>query len=207
MIYGVVPCSGASRRMGRPKATLQIGGRTFVQAVVDSLLAGGCDEVLVVVAEDEHLQDAAERTGARVLVNPDPGDGPITSLRLALKSLPAEAKGILYLPVDHPLVSPTTVSALLSAARPTSPALVLPMLGDERGHPSYMGRSLFDELLDPALEGGARIVVHRHLDEAILIPVDDAGVRADLDTPQAYADAAGLRTDKLHGPASLGGAS
>ena len=192
MIYGVVPCSGASRRMGRPKATLQLGEKTFVQAVVDVLLEGGCDEVWVVVAQSDELIQAAEQTGARVLVNPDPGDGPITSLRLAIRALPAEVDGIVYLPVDHPLVSSSTVREIISSARATSAPLVIPMLGEDRGHPSYLGRPLFEELLDPELEGGARIVVHRHLADATLLPVSDTGVRADLDTPEAYS--AALRT-------------
>jgi len=193
--------------MGRPKATLQIGGRTFVQAVVDLLREGGCDDVVVVVPEDAHLEHAAAQTSAQLLVNPDPGDGPITSLRLAIRSLPAQAQGVVYLPVDHPLVSPSTVSEILSHARATCPPLVLPMLGDDRGHPSYMGRALFDELLDPALEGGARIVVHRYLGEAVLLPVDDSGVRQDLDTPEAYAAALGLPTDAAQGSVAAGEAS
>ena len=41
MTPGIVLAAGASSRMGRPKALLQIGQRTFVRAVLDALRDGG----------------------------------------------------------------------------------------------------------------------------------------------------------------------
>lgn len=189
-IAGVVPAAGASARMGRPKALLDLGGRSFVHRVVGSLADGGCDPVLVVVARgDDAVAAEARAAGARALVNPDPGEGPVTSLRLALAHLDAGVDAIAYLPVDHPLVTPATVALLLAEARAAGAPLTLPMRGARRGHPAIFGRALFAELADPGLAGGARTVVHRHLAEARLVAVDDPGVIADIDTPEAYAAA------------------
>lgn len=186
---GVVPSAGASRRMGRSKALLHLEGRSFLHHVVRALMEGGCDPVLVVVAEgDEALLDEAHRTGARTLVNADPGEGPITSLRLAIGALGDTVDGIAYLPVDHPLVLPATVARLLAAARHSQALLTLPMHGPKRGHPPVFRTGIFHELVDPSLEGGARIVVHRHLADACLVETEDAGVIADIDTPELYAE-------------------
>lgn len=184
---GVVPSSGASSRMGRDKGLLPIGGGTFLRRTVRTLSDGGCDPVLVVVAEGEDtLAEEASAAGAHVLFNPDPGDGPITSLRLALSSLPASIGGVAYLPVDHPLVSTDTVRRLLDRARAAEAALTLPLYGTKRGHPAVFGRALFAELMDPDLESGAKTVVHRHLSEATLVEVQDEGVVIDIDTPAMY---------------------
>ena len=185
MIAGIVPCAGASVRMGRPKALLSIRGRTFVQAVVDALSGGGCEPVLSVVSDDPLIADAARATGARVLTNQDPGEGPITSMRLALAEL-EDTEGVIYLAVDHPCVRAETVATLLDAARSTDAPLVIPTYEGERGHPSFFRESLFQELMDPTLEGGARTVVHRHLDRAELVAVPDPGVRMDIDTTTEY---------------------
>jgi len=187
VIAGVVPCAGASVRMGRPKALLGHEGQTFVELVTRSLRDGGCDSIVIVVPEDRALREAAEATGAVVLTNPDPGEGPITSLRLAIRSLARECRGVIYHPVDHPLVRSASVSAVRRAAR-TRPPLVVPVLREERGHPTYFDAQLFPELLDPDLEGGARTVVHRHLHRAVLLPLADEGVLADIDTPELYAE-------------------
>jgi molybdenum cofactor cytidylyltransferase len=185
---GVVPGAGASRRMGRPKALLELAGRPFVHHVVRALAEGGCDPVLVVVAEgDDQVTEAAQDAGAQVLANPDPGEGPITSLRVAIAALDDTVPGIAYLPVDHPAVKPETVARLLAEARRSSAALTVPMYGPKRGHPGIFEASLFPELLDPSLTGGARIVVHRHLADACLVEVEDPGVVTDVDSPEAYA--------------------
>jgi CTP:molybdopterin cytidylyltransferase MocA len=177
--------------MGRPKALLPVGGETFLQRTVGALRGGGCSPVLVVVAEGEaRLAAEAERAGARVLFNPEPGEGPITSLRLAIATLDASVPGIAYLPVDHPMVRAETVARLLDAARAHGTPLTLPTHRGERGHPAIFSAALFAELTDPALVGGARTVVHRHLARATKLEVDDPGVLVDIDTPDAYAQVA-----------------
>lgn len=185
---GVVPAAGASRRMGSPKGLLDLDGVPFVRHVVGSLAAGGCVPVLVVTAPgDRATASAAADAGARVLVNPDPGEGPITSLRLAIAELAgSDAAYLAYLPIDHPRVSAATVAALLAAVRAHRPPLALPVHRGSRGHPALFARTLFAELSDPGLGGGARTVVHRHLEDALLVETEDPGVLLDVDTPDEY---------------------
>ena len=177
-VAGVIPCAGASTRMGRSKALLDAGGRSFLSATVGALVGGGCDPVVVVVGPGQ--ADEARRAkaaGAAVLENPDPGEGPITSLRLALAVLAGSVEGVAFLPVDHPQVRPETVAALVDAFLGGEAPLVLP--------------TLFPALAEAGLEGGARSVVHAHLDTATLLAVDDPGVVTDIDTPDAYRKAFG----------------
>ena len=49
-----------------------------------------------------------------MLENPDPAEGPIASLRVALAALGSEVEGVAFLPVDHPLVAPETVAKLVA---------------------------------------------------------------------------------------------
>ena len=193
---GVVPASGASRRMGQPKAALELKGRSFIQLVVDALSGGGCDEVIVVVPEHEgSIESAARETGARLLVNSNPGEGPITSLRLAIESLPDDVEAVAWLPLDYPLVDASIVRTLLGIAAAEAAPLVIPLHEysvdgnprEKRGHPAIFTRALFAELADPALEGGARAVVHHHLASAALWRVRDPRVVTDIDTPEQYA--------------------
>ena len=191
-VAGVIPCAGASTRMGRSKALLDAGGRSFLSATVGALVGGGCDPVVVVVGPGQ--ADEARRAkaaGAAVLENPDPGEGPITSLRLALAVLAGSVEGVAFLPVDHPQVRPETVAALVDAFRGGEAPLVLPTFRGKRGHPALLRRTLFPALAEAGLEGGARSVVHAHLDTATLLAVDDPGVVTDIDTPDAYRKAFG----------------
>ncbi len=171
--------------MGSPKGTLELDGRTFPERVTHALAAGGCERVVVVVGEDEaEVRAEAGRLEVDVLVNPDPGEGPITSLRLALAHIDEGTDAIAWLPLDHALVTPVQVRHLLEAAATSGAPLTLPAHRGKRGHPAVFRRALFAELADPELRGGARTVVHRHLERACLLDFADPAVVIDIDTPE-----------------------
>ncbi len=199
MRIGVVPAAGQSRRMGLPKASLDAGGATFLERVCAALREGGCRQVWVVVgAPEEPAATTALAAGwTRLLTNPDPGEGPITSIRVALHDTGPEVEGIVLLPVDHPLVRPATVRRVLDAAEEPGVDVAVAAYRGRRGHPAYFARTCFADLLDPALEGGARTVVHRHLERARVVETDDPGVVTDIDTPEAYEAAFGRPPEVL----------
>lgn len=193
-VLGVVPCAGASTRMGRSKALLDARGRTFLERVVGALGEGGCAPVAVVVREGPDSgreAELAESLGARVLINPDPSDGPISSIRVALSALGAPARGMALLPVDHPLVETETVATLLRVFHREEPPAVVPRYRDRRGHPALFHHTLFPRLLDPALEGGARTVVRELGPDLLEVPVEDPGVLRDIDLPREYREVFG----------------
>ena len=168
---------------------LELGGRTFAQRTIEALRGGGCEEVLFVVdAEDHALCAHVAGESAVVLANPAPGEGPITSLRMALQTLSGDIDAVVYLPLDHALVEARHVERLIDEAVRSDAPLALPVHEGKRGHPAFFSQRLFAELLDPGLEGGARTVVHRHLAQACLFEAG-AAVVADIDTQEAYKEA------------------
>src|SRR4029078_508796 len=83
MIPAVVLAAGASRRMGRPKALLQLGGRTFVLTIVDTLTMAGVTDIFVIVRDDTRDAIAAalpDRPGVRLVVNTHAEEGQLSSL-------------------------------------------------------------------------------------------------------------------------------
>jgi hypothetical protein len=131
-----VPACGASTRMGQPKGLLDFEGRSFARRAVEALREGGCHRVLVVTrVGDAALQNEATAAGAQILENPSPGSGPITSLRLALQSLPSATSHVVWLPLDHPTVSSESIRAVVAAAQSGDAAVALPVHDGRRGHP------------------------------------------------------------------------
>lgn len=187
-LAGIVPAAGRSRRMGgNPKPLLDAGGRSFLQRVVSALAGGGCEPVLVVVRDPEGPVAAmARRAGARPVENPDPSDGPISSLRAALRALEEEVEGCAFCPVDHPRIDAETVGRLVEAFREGEAPIVVPRHGDRRGHPVLFRKTLFAELLEDELEEGARTVLRRHHDRVREVEVDDRGIHVDIDTLSEY---------------------
>ncbi len=191
-VAGIVLAAGSSTRMGSPKALLDAGGMTFVARLVDTLVRGGCEPVVVVAASDTG-QTAAEvaRGPARLAVNPGGEGGQIGSLRAALRHLerlddpPAAA---LFTPVDNPAVSPDTVRSLIEAWRRSRAAIVVPSHEGKHGHPVLADLAIAAEFHADGLAEGAREVVRRDPGRVIEVQVHDPGTVDDLDTPARYRD-------------------
>ncbi len=183
----IVPASGRSLRMGSPKALLDTGGDTFLGRILTRLAGGGAGPILVVVRDLENEVARQARAGGGVpVLNSDPSPGPIASLQAGIRAIPERTEGVLFAPVDHPLFASGTVRALIHAFRKTGPPLVVPTFEGRRGHPVLFSRALFPELLETDLPEGARTVVRRYLQNRLQLPVDDPGILADIDTPEAY---------------------
>jgi molybdenum cofactor cytidylyltransferase len=186
--------------MGRSKALLAPAGRSFLSRVTDALLKGGCDPVMVVVRDEAGGEATEARAlGLQRVVNPDPSEGPITSLRAGLAALPADVTGCAWCPVDFPLVRSDTVAALLLSFAGAPDCIVVPSHGGRRGHPVVFPRPLFPRLAEPGLAEGARTVVREH-PHRVTVAVDDPGILTDVDTPEDYRAAFGGDPVERSGP-------
>jgi molybdenum cofactor cytidylyltransferase len=188
VIGAIVLAAGASSRMGRPKATLTVGpdGRTFVGAIVETLVAVDITAVRVVVSPE---LDGLTPEG---VANPDPSAGMLSSVQCGLRAFRQPIDAVLVWPVDHPLVRRRTVAAMTAAFRDGDPPIVVPTFEGRRGHPVLFSARLIPELLAADPSRGAREVVHAHGDR-LELPVDDRGVIEDIDTPDDYLRLFGVR--------------
>jgi len=187
---GLILAAGESRRMGSPKALLELQGETFLDRLI-GLFSRYCSPVIAVLgAGKENVRAGLRRAGEALLVeNPDFRLGQLSSMQCGLRAVPAEAEGVLFTLVDHPGVTSGTIGRLLDApAGSCAPApLRIPRYEGRRGHPVWISRSLVPEFLALPAGSSAREVLARYADRIAYIDVDDPGVLADVDDPAAYA--------------------
>jgi molybdenum cofactor cytidylyltransferase len=184
---GVILSAGNSRRMGSPKALLRYQGETFLDRLI-RVLSTVCERVVVVLGQDASAIQAglSAHGGVCFAVNPDPERGMLSSLQCGLRMLPEEVQAIFFTPVDHPNISPATVTSLAEAFHAHRAPVTAPVYRGRRGHPVCITRQLAGELLELPIDAQAADVIHRHAAARYLIEVDDPGVIADIDDPDAY---------------------
>lgn len=178
--------------MGQSKPLLPFGGRPLIGALIDTLESAAIDSILVVTREnDASLVAWLATRGIACAVNPRPERGMLSSLWAGIEALGGGAglalscDALLVTPADHPSFAAATVRRLLAAVRGGA-ALALPVFERRRGHPLVIASELIPEVLDLDLDQGLRQLVERHREEVAEVPVEDAGVVRDIDTPEDY---------------------
>jgi molybdenum cofactor cytidylyltransferase len=180
-VAGLILAAGESRRMGSPKALLHYEGETFLDRLT-GIFARYCSPVIVVLGASSDSIRAQARRPATFVINADYRSGQTSSMQCGLRAVPAEATGVLFTLVDHPAASKQTVDRLLAGDAPVR----VPRYDGRRGHPIYFSRALIAEFLALPADGAARDVVRAHAAETEFVEVDDPGILADVDDPEAY---------------------
>ena len=187
MIAAVVLAAGLSRRMGRPKLLLDLGGAAVIRVSVERILAAGIDEVVVVTPPDAAgLAAALDGLAVRYAVNADPAAGQATSIVAGIRALAPETDAALIALGDQPTLPADVIPALVRARAETGRPIAAPVYRGERGNPVLFAASVFPELCALSGDRGARGVIERDAARVALVPFD-VPMPPDLDTPDDYA--------------------
>ena len=190
-VAGVVLAAGRSVRMGRPKALLPLGaGETFLSRVLFTLDSAGAAP-LIVVGTAEWPADPAGVSRARLVFNPAPDRGQVSSLQCGLAAVPPAIRAVLFTLVDVPLVSVDTVRTLIDVMRGTDADVVRPERSGRHGHPVLVSRTVVEDLLAADVSETARAVLGRYAGSTVDVSVQDEGAFLDIDTPEEYERLAG----------------
>lgn len=187
-VHAVVLAAGMSTRMGSLKQLLPFGGRTVLQTVVDTLLGGGLDGIMVVLG---HRSEAVKRhlagRGVATCVNADYREGMFSSVLCGISSLPESTDAALIVLGDQPRIDARVVRRVVEAYRSGSRGIVIPTFGGKRGHPALVDlRKYRHDIFALCGDAGLKPVMRGHPDDTLELPVDDAAILWDIDTPEDY---------------------
>lgn len=188
-MVGIIPAAGRSRRMGRDKLLLPVGGTPLLARVTDALLGGELAEVRVVIPPvAPELRKALAGRPVRFVINPAAGGRMLDSVRCGLRELPAACRWVLVAPADLPGLSGELVRQVATAAASAPPerSLVVPVHSGRRGHPIGFAASHVAELLAGHDDAGLRGLLQTHSEAVLEVPVGSAAAFADVDTPEDY---------------------
>jgi molybdenum cofactor cytidylyltransferase len=193
MIFAVIPAAGRSSRMGRPKLSLPLGGRTVLELVVLALRQGGVDETLVVIGpHDPALRPLAEAAGALVVCLAEPTPDMRATVEHGLRWLedrfhPRPDDAWLLAPADHPTLDAAVVRLLCEgyAVRPGL-SIVVPAHGGRRGHPTLIAWEHVAGVLAHSSGKGIDDYLRSHAQDVREVEAPSDSVLFDMDAPEDY---------------------
>lgn len=186
-IAAIVLAAGRSRRMGRFKPLLPLGGKRALERTVDTFADAGIREILVIVGHRAgELRQALASSPVRCIENSDYPQGMFTSVLAGIRALPEACSGFFVHPADIPLVRPQTVSRLAAAFRQADPPVLYPTFLAERGHPPLIRADLAPTILRWRSKGGLRPFLEQYEADSLEIPVADEAIVMDMDTAEDF---------------------
>lgn len=186
-VEAIVLAAGSSKRLGRPKALLEIEDTTSLERILDVISKCGVRSGVVVAGE--HLPEMKSRIDPAPLqyaLNPTPEAGRMGSVIIGLASTDPGSDALLW-PVDRPLARIDTVQAILSARaqEPGTNVVIVPEYDGHNGHPILIASGLRKTLLSAAPDANLREVLGRAGANRVKVS-GDAGILTNLDTEEDY---------------------
>lgn len=188
-MIGILLAAGFSRRFGTSDKLLQAlpDGRLIAQASAQNLIEAMPTSIAVVRAENIQLAELLVKAGFNVVRCDKNRQGMADSLATAIRfssNFEAAKDGFVIALADMPYIQPATISAV---ARQLSigveASIVMPTYNGQRGHPVVFAAKHRGELENLHGDEGARSIIKQYPDEVCMLPCEDAGILADIDTP------------------------
>jgi molybdenum cofactor cytidylyltransferase len=186
-VSGLILAAGSSRRLGQPKQLLPFRGTTLLGWVVAQVAgASALDEVIVVLGgAAAEVRQRVDLGAARVVENPEFGEGCGSSYRTGLSALDPRAEAVAVLLGDQPGIERAVLDEVVGAWRERRDRIAATAYTDRLGHPLIFARSLFEQLA--ALQGdkAAWKILDAHPDWVHGVPISRPAP-ADVNTWTEY---------------------
>jgi len=170
--------------MGRIKQLLPLGDKPVIRYCLESILASGITDIIVVLGpHGSQIADAMRGLPVTIRYNHYPGSEMAESVRIGLKAIDPSSTGVLICLSDHPLVSAETLKSLISGHAEDPDKIIVPLYNGRRGHPSLFSRHLAEEIYSGLT---LRDILKRGPNRVKCIHVADEGVVLDMDTIEDY---------------------
>ena len=183
-ISALILAAGLSSRMEGFKPLLRVGGQTFLEHAIGLFRQAGIEDVVTVLGHRaQELLPVVQAAASRQVINERYRNGMFSSIQQGVSALESAVDAFFLLPVDIPLVQPTTVRQLLDAFdRYSGPPVCYPQFQSRRGHPPLINTGMIEPMLAYAGPGGMRGFLRAFEDQAIDINVEDPFILLDADT-------------------------
>ena len=168
-IDAILLAAGASKRLGEPKALVDIHGESLIKLIIRKLKQ---NDLRIIIVTRKELVDEINKLGEKIVINPEPENGRTGSIQCGIKE--AKSGRCIIVPVDRPGFSISTVELLVSSKSSSCPSK------DGRGgHPLFVDRHDIERILESASDEPLNSIIDP---ERIL--VEDPYLHLNIDTSE-----------------------
>lgn len=190
-VGGLITAAGISSRMGEFKPLLKFGEKTMVETVVDKMINGGINFVVIVLGYrakdiiDILSKDSKRMKSIKFVMNEDYYTTSMLDSISIGAALLKEYDSFFLTPADMPAISSNTYIRLREEAVHRQCRVLFPLLDGYRKHPPLISSDMIDEII--AFKGaGLRELWKLHEKDLDYVEVRDLGCSMDVDNKKDY---------------------
>ena len=191
-LTAIVLAAGSSERMeSQNKLFLDFRGKPLVAHIVETVVAAGLYEVVVVLGhEGERVQSVLATYPVTFAHNSRHIEGMSTSIHAGVDASSEEVAGFMICLSDLPLIEPgelqLLVAAFAAANEQDRKCIVVPYHDGQRGNPVIFSAHYKPEILAEHGLMGCHGLVKQHRDCVVEVEMETDHILVDIDTPEAY---------------------
>ena len=168
-IDAIVLTAGASKRLGEPKALVDIHGESLIEILIRKLKG---KKLRIIIVTRVELFNEMEKLGEKVVINTHPESGRTGSIQCGIKEL--ESDRCLIVPVDRPGFSNATIEKLINLEKTSCPSK-----NGKGGHPVILSKEDCEKILSSNPSTPLRDIIN-----PAKIEVDDEFLHLNIDFPK-----------------------
>jgi len=185
----ILLAAGSSSRMGQSKQLLPWREGTLLTHAAKTAIDSRVGHVFVVLGSNEAThKKSLEGIPVSIVNNPSWEKGMGSSLKAGLAKARDVSNAVIVMVCDQPFVTTDHLNNIIEHFDKTDQQVVASKYLDAIGVPALFGKSMFDELNSIGDEEGARKVIEKYREVAVVYLKSGE----DLDTPEDYIKAGGL---------------
>ena len=188
-MVGILLAAGFSRRFGSADKLLHPlpDGRPIALASAANLVQAIPNSIAVLRPDNQFLEKLLLDAGLKVVFCAEYDQQMADSLATAIRfsaDLEGEKEGFVIALADMPFIQPATIIKVATQLKSEGEsAIVIPTFGGQRGHPVGFSAQFRVALENLRGDEGARSIIQQHPNSVKLMPTNDRGILADIDTP------------------------
>ena len=192
-LTAIVLAAGSSERMeSQNKLLLDFRGKPLVAHIVETVVAGGLNEVVVVLGhESERVRSVLATFPVTFTRNDRYMEGMTSSIHAGVAASSKESNGLMICLSDLPLITPAELQQLgtaFEAAYEKNPnCIIVPYHEGQRGNPVIFSAVYRPEILAERGLLGCRRLVKQHQAHVVEVEMETDHILVDIDSPEAYA--------------------
>ncbi len=105
-VPAIIIAAGESKRLGRPKAFIEVAGKNLLQHALEKAILSKCEPIVIVSNQENLFKATIQSNGAIVVLNSNPEYGRTGSIQVGLKAIIGEIgkvpQKVIFIPVDRP---------------------------------------------------------------------------------------------------------